>query len=71
MFVNKILEKNENKDQCSSYLVYKVLLWIFFIFFVINTGISIYFTYYKYMNHNQKKMFQQFIELINGNCQRS
>ena len=55
MFVNKILEKNENKDQCSSYLVYKVLLWIFFIFFVINTGISIYFTYYKYMNHNQKK----------------
>ena len=79
MFVNKILEKNENKDQCSSYLVYKVLLWISFIFFVINTGISIYFTYYKYMNHNQKKMFlymitlikQQFIELINGNCQRS
>ena len=55
MFVNKVLEKNENKDQCSSYLVYKVLLWIFFIFFVINTGISIYFTYYKYMNRNQKK----------------
>ena len=48
--VNKTLEKNENKDQCSSYIVYKVLFWIFFIFFVINTGIGIYFAYYKYMN---------------------
>ena len=32
--VNKTLEKNENKVQYSSYVVYKVLFWIFF---VINT----------------------------------
>ena len=76
--VNKTLEKKENKSECSSYVVYKVLFWIFLIFFVISTGTGIYFTYYKYMNHN-KKMFldmitlikQQFIKLINGNCQRS
>ena len=76
--VNKTSEKNENKNECSSYVVYKVLFWIFFIFFVISTGIGIYFTFYKCINHN-KKMFldmitlieQQFIKLINGNCIRS
>ena len=51
--VNKTLEKNENKDQCSSYVVYKVLFGIFFTFFVTNTGIAISFAYYKYMNHHK------------------
>ena len=54
--VNKTLEKNENKDQCSSYVVYKVLFWLFFILFITNTKIGIYFAYYKYMNHNKKNV---------------
>ena len=49
--VETILDKNENKDQCSSYVVYKVL---FLIFFIINIGIGIYFAYYKYINHSKK-----------------
>ena len=42
------LAKNEHK--CSSCTLYIILFWIFFIFFVINIGIGIYFTYYKYMS---------------------
>ena len=42
--------ENENKDRCSFSIVYKVLFWIFFIFFIINSGIIIYFVYHKYVN---------------------
>ena len=42
--------ENENKDRCSFSIVYKVLFWIFFIFFIINSGIIIYFVYLKYVN---------------------
>ena len=38
---------NENKGKCTSYLVYKVL---FFIFFIISCGIIIYFVYHKCAN---------------------
>ena len=54
--LKKTLDKNENKDKFNSYVVYKVLFWIFFILFVINTGISTYFAYYKYMNHNKENV---------------
>ena len=40
-FFKKTFDKNENKDKCNSYVVYKVLLWTFFIFFIISLGISI------------------------------
>ena len=40
--VEKTLDKNENKDKCNSYVVYKVLFWTFFIFFIINLGIGIF-----------------------------
>ena len=30
--VEKTLDKNENKDECSSCTVYRVLFWILFIF---------------------------------------
>ena len=43
-------DKNENKDKCNSYAVYKVL---FFIFFIISIGIGIYFVYHKYVNRNK------------------
>ena len=49
--VKKTLDKNENKDKCNSYVVYKVLFWILFIFFIISIGIGIYFAYYKYKNN--------------------
>ena len=42
------LAKNEHKF--SSCKLYIVLFWRFFIFFVINIGINVFFTYYKYMN---------------------
>ena len=42
-----ITVENENNSRCTFYLVYKVL---FFIFFIINCGIIIYFVYYKYVN---------------------
>ena len=44
--VNITIE-NENNSRCTSYLAYKVL---FFIFFIINCGITIYFVYHKYVN---------------------
>ena len=51
--VKKTLDKNENKDKCNSFVVYKVLFWILFIFFIISigTGIGIYFAYDKYKNN--------------------
>ena len=42
-----IFVENENNSRCTSYLVYKVL---FFIFFIINGGLIIYFVYHKYVN---------------------
>ena len=50
----KIINKNENKDRCDSYIVYKVLFCIFFILFIISIGISIYLVYCKYVNRNNK-----------------
>ena len=48
----KLVEKtlHENNDRCNSHLVYKALFWTFFIFFIINLGIGIYFVYRKYVN---------------------
>ena len=52
--------ENKNNSRCNSYVVYKVL---FFIFFIISSGIIIYFVYHKYLivlnmifpiNHNIK-----------------
>ena len=48
------LPENENKYKCNSCILYIVL---FSIFFTIDVGIGAYFVYYKYMNHNKKKMF--------------
>ena len=47
--VNITLE-NKNNSRGTSYAVYKVLFWIFFIFFITNSGIIIYFVYLKYVN---------------------
>ena len=47
--VKKTLDKNNNK--CTSYVAYKVLFWILFIFFIISIKIGIYFAYYKYKNN--------------------
>ena len=46
----------KNKHKCSSCTLYIVLFWMFFIFFVINIEIGIYFTYYKYMNRNKENV---------------
>ena len=46
-----ITVENKNYSRGTSYDVYKMLLWIFFIFFIINSGIIIiYFVYLKYVN---------------------
>ena len=47
----KLVEKtlDENKERSSFYVVYKVLFWLFFIFFIINLGIGIYLVYRKYV----------------------
>ena len=45
-----ITVENKNNSRCTSYVVYKVLFGIFFIFFIINSGIIIYFVYFKYVN---------------------
>ena len=44
-----ITVENENKDRCRFSTVYRVLFWIFFIFFIISNGVIIYFVY-----HNNK-----------------
>ena len=52
--VEKTLDKNENKDKCSFYVVYKILFWTFLIFFIINLGTDISFIYYNWslINNN-------------------
>ena len=54
----RLLEKtsSENEYKYNSCTLYIVLFWIFFIFSVINLGISKYFTYYKYMNYNKENV---------------
>ena len=44
---------SENKNRCSSCILYIVL---FSIIFIINIGIATYFVYYKYMNHNKENV---------------
>ena len=46
-----ITVENENNSRCTSYVICKVLFWIFLIFFIINSGIIVYFAYHKYVNH--------------------
>ena len=50
--VNITIE-NENNGRCSFFTVYRVLFWIFFIFFIISSGIIIYFVYHKYVDCNK------------------
>ena len=38
------ITQDKNKHKYSSCVIYKVLFWIFFIFFIINIGIGTYFT---------------------------
>ena len=45
-----ITVENKNNGRGTSYDVYKVLFWIFFIFFIIDGGIIICFVYHKYVN---------------------
>ena len=52
-WLKKLIDENENKDKCNSYVVYKAFFCIFFVFFIISNGICIYFAYYKYKNHNK------------------
>ena len=51
----KLVKKtlDENKDRCNSYTIYMALFWTFFIFFIINFGIGIYFVYRNYVNRNK------------------
>ena len=54
---NEIVEEvkivSENKNKCSSCILYIVL---FLIFFTINVRIATYFVYYKYINHNKENI---------------
>ena len=54
---NEIIEEvkivSENKNKCSSCILYIVL---FSIFFTNNAGITTYFAYYKHMNHNKENI---------------
>ena len=51
--MNKTLEKNENKNKCNYYIIYKVL---FCKFFIISIVIGIYFVHLKYVNHNNNDL---------------
>ena len=44
----------EIEHKCSSWAVYILLFWIFFMFFIISIGTGIYFSYYRYMSRNKK-----------------
>ena len=44
---------DENKDRCNFCIVYRVLFWMFFIFFKTSIGIGIYFAYQNYANCNK------------------
>ena len=59
----KLVEKTstESKRKCSSCTLYKVLFWIFFIFFTISVGIGTYVTYYKYTSRNKENVKQQLV----------
>ena len=46
----------ENERKCSSCTVHRVLIWILFIFFIINVQIGIYFTYYKCLSCNKENI---------------
>ena len=46
----------KNKHKCRSCTVYRVLFWIFFIYFIINVRIVIYFTYHKYFSRNKENV---------------
>ena len=48
-----ITAENENKDRCSFSVVYNLLFWIFFVFFIINSGLIIYLIYLKYVGCNK------------------
>ena len=48
---NKIV--SENKNKCSSCIMYILL---FSIIFIINVGIGAYFAYYKYMKRNKENV---------------
>ena len=56
----KIVGKNE--DKCSSciaiyiIIVLQYYIVLFSIFVTINVGITTYFTYYKYINHNKENI---------------
>ena len=50
--VNITIE-NENKDKCSFSMVYRVLFWMFFILFIINSGIIIYLVDLNYVRCNK------------------
>ena len=54
----RLVEKTmaESEYKCSSCTVYKVLLWIFFIFSVIKIRTGIYFNHYKYLSHNKENV---------------
>ena len=54
--VNIIVE-NENIGRCSFTIVYRVLFWIFFRFFIISSGIIIFFVYHKYVNRIKYDLF--------------
>ena len=48
--MKKTLDKNENKDKCRFYVVYKVL---FFILFITSIGTGIHVVYQNYVNRNK------------------
>ena len=51
--VKKVKIVSENRNKCSSCVLYIVL---FSILFAISTVIGVYFVYYKYMNHNKENI---------------
>ena len=51
-----LVKKTLDKDKCNCYVVYNVLFWIFFILFIINLGISIYYVYHKYVDRNKYEL---------------
>ena len=67
--VEEVKIVGENKNKCSSCILYIVLLSIFF---TISIGIGVYFVCYKYMNHDKENVskydyvYQTKIINING-----
>ena len=48
-----ITVENKNHSRCTSYDVYKMLFWIFFVFFIISCWIIIHLVYLKYVGCNK------------------